>query len=171
MIRWLLDLVVTVAFISWQWSRERPGLRLAPRAMTPVKRIVRASTGFVAVLVSRPAMEQRVLRALGDYTTLRFTRTWAELQQVVMRRSPCAIVADPLADKGGDPKQHLTLFSRDWRIPVVLYAVLAPASEEILLVLGHVDIQHVIFHRFDDGLDRFVEVIPWERDEPPLHAA
>jgi len=171
MIRWLLDLVLIVAFIYWQRSRERPALRLVPRSTTPVQRIVRARTGLVAVLVSQPAMEQRVLRALGDYTTLRFTKTWAELQEVVMRRSPSTIMADPLADRGGDFEATLARFTRLWRIPVVLYTPLTPECAHILVELGQSGIQHVIFHRVDDNPDRFIEVIPWERDEPPLHAA
>jgi len=171
MIRWLLDLVVTLAFIYWHRSRERPALRLVPRSATPVKRIVPARTGLVAVLVSRPAMEQRVLRALGEFTTLRFTKTWAELQEVVMRRPPSAILADPLADGSGDAQATLARFSHLWRIPVVLYTHLSPECAHILTGLGQSGIRHVIFWRFDDDADRFVEVVPWERDEPPLHAA
>jgi hypothetical protein len=29
----------------------------------------------------------------------------------------------------------------------------------------------VIFWRVDDDANRFIEVVPWVRDEPPLHAA
>lgn len=171
LLRWLVDVAVTAAFIYWQRSRERPALRLVPRSATPVKRIVPARTGLVAVLVSQPAMEQQVLRALGDYTTLRFTKTWAELQEVVMRRSPSAIVADPLADRGGHPEPTLDRFSHLWRIPVVLYTHLSPEGAHAVFALGQSGIRHVIFWRVDDDANRFIEVVPWVRDEPPLHAA
>src|SRR5437016_11308267 len=126
----LLDLLVALAWACWNRLRasqeehraralehRRPVLRLETR------RVNRFPT-VVAVLVSLPGMEHRVLRALGGRATLRFASTWAELQQVVAHMAPSAIVADPAADRRRDPGQHLPLFSDDWRLPVMLYTTL-----------------------------------------------
>jgi len=116
-------------------------------------------------------MEHRVLRALGGRATLRFASTWAELQHVVADMAPSAIVADPAADRRGDPEQHLALFSDEWRLPVILYTTLTPQIAGVLLRLGAHRISHVIFHRLDDAPRRFVDAIDWDRGGPPLLAA
>jgi len=120
-------------------------------------------------------MEHRVLRALGGRATLRFASTWAELQQVVAYMAPSAIVADPAADRRGDPEQHLALFSDEWCLPVILYTTLTPQIAGVLLRLGAHRISHVIFHRLDDAPRRFVDAIDWDidwdRGGPPLLAA
>ena len=173
----LLDLLVALAWACWNRLRasqeehraralehRRPVLRLETR------RVNRFPT-VVAVLVSLPGMEHRVLRALGGRATLRFASTWAELQQVVAYMAPSAIVADPAADRRGDPEQHLALFSDEWRLPVILYTPLTPQIAGILLRLGAHRISHVIFHRLDDAPYRFVDAIDWDRSGPPLRAA
>jgi len=116
-------------------------------------------------------MEHRVRRALGGRATLRFASTWAELQQVVAHMAPPAIIADPAADWGGDPEQHLASFSDEWRLPVILYTTLTPHIAGVLLRLGAHRISHVIFHRLDDAPRRFVDAIDWDRGGPPLLAA
>jgi len=116
-------------------------------------------------------MEDRVRRALGGRATLRFTSTWAELQQVVALVAPSAIVADPAADWRGDPEQHLALFSDEWRLPVILYTTLTPQIAGVLLRLGVHRISRVIFHRLDDAPRRFIDAIDWDRGGPPLLAA
>ncbi len=173
----LLDLLVAVAWACWNRLRasqeeyraralehQRPVLRLETRQ---VKRF----PTDVAVLVSQSVMEHRVRRALGGRANLRFASTWAELQQVVARVAPSAIIADPAADWRGDPEQHLALFSGEWRLPVILYTTLTPQIAGVLLRLGAHRISHVIFHRLDDAPRRFVDAIDWDRGGPPLLAA
>ncbi len=65
-------------------------------------------------------MEGQLRFALGGRTTLRFTTTWAELEEVVGRVSPSAIFADPVAYRSGDPQTHLARFSRDERLVSVV---------------------------------------------------
>ena len=173
----LLDLLVAVAWACWNWLRasreehraralehQRPVLRLETRQVKRFRTVV-------AILVSESVMEHRVLRALGGRATLRFASTWAELQQVVARVAPSAIIADPAADWRGDPAQHLALFSDEWRLPVILYTTLTPQIAGVLLRLGAHRISHVIFHRLDDAPRRFVDAIDWDRGGPPLLAA
>ena len=173
----LLDLLVAVAWACWNRLRasqeehharalehQRPVLRLETRQ-------VKSLPTVVAVLVSETGMEDRVRRALGGRATLRFTSTWAELQQVVAYAAPSAIVADPAADWRGDPEQHLALFSDEWRLPVILYTTLTPQVAGVLLRLGVHRISHVIFRRLDDAPRRFVDAIDWDRGGPPLLAA
>ena len=173
----LLDLLVAIAWACWNrlsgseeehraraLEHQRPVLRLETRQ---VKRF----PTVVAVLVSQSGMEDRVRRALGGRAILRFTSTWAELQQVVAYMAPSAIVADPAADWRGDPEQHLALFSDEWRLPVILYTTLTPQIAGVLLRLGAHRISRVIFHRLDDAPRRFVDAIDWDRGGPPLRAA
>ncbi len=173
----LLDLLVAVAWTCWNRLRasqeehraralehQRPVLRLETRQ-------VKSFPTVVAVLVSQSGMEDRVRRALGGRATLRFTSTWAELQQVVALVAPSAIVADPAADWRGDPEQHLALFSDEWRLPVILYTTLTPQIAAVLLRLGVHRISRVIFHRLDDAPRRFIDAIDWDRGGPPLLAA
>lgn len=173
----LLDLLVAVAWACWNRLRasqeehraralehQRPVLRLETRQ-------VKSLPTVVAVLVSETGMEDRVRRALGGRATLRFTSTWAELQQVVALVAPSAIVADPAADWRGDPEQHLALFSDEWRLPVILYTTLTPQIAGVLLRLGVHRISRVIFHRLDDAPRRFIDAIDWDRGGPPLLAA
>src|SRR5437879_63697 len=118
-------------------ERQRPVRRLETRRVMRLKRRVgRFPAAVVAVLVSLPEMEHRVRRALGGRATLRFASTWAELQQVVADMAPPAIIADPAADWGGDPEQHLASFSDEWRLPVILYTTLTPHIAGVLLRLG-----------------------------------
>lgn len=174
----LLDLLVALAWACWDRltasqderraraaERERPVRRLDPW------RVRRFTTHVVAVLVSQSGMEERVRRALGGRANLRFTSTWAELQQLVARVAPSAIVADPVADWRGDPERHLARFSGEWRIPVVLYTALTPQSAAVLLRLPGRRIRHVILHRYDDAPCRFVDAIDWDTSGPPLRAA
>src|SRR2546427_12960410 len=116
-------------------------------------------------------MGRRVLRALGGRANLRFASTWAELQQIVTRVSPCGIIADPAADEGGDPAGHLARFSHDWGIPVALYTHLTPRSAGVWLRLGRAGIRHIVFYRHDDAPHRFVDGIDWYRTGPPMPPA
>jgi len=181
LLKWLLDLLVAVAWACWNrltasqeehraraLEQERPVLRLETRQL---KRQLKRFPTVVAVLVSQSGMEDRVRRALGGRAILRFTSTWAELQQVVAHTAPSAIVADPAADWRGDPEQHLALFSDEWRLPVILYTTLTPQIAGVLLRLGAHRISRVIFHRLDDAPRRFVDAIDWDRGGPPLLAA
>lgn len=192
----LLDLVVAVGWVCWdrlrEWRDARrarvveqnpPVLRLAtwrvmlartPRS-TRVKprRVRRVEKGVVAVLVPQSQMVERVLRALSARTSLCFASTWAELTDVVARVSPSAIIADPLADESGDPARHLAQFSREWRIPVVLYARLTPSLAGMLLRLGQAGIHDVLFYQYDDAPPRFAAACDrgGGRNGPPLQAA
>ena len=181
----VLDLMVAMAWAGWDRlrasqderracaiERQRPVRRLETRRVMRLKRRVgRFPAAVVAVLVSLPEMEHRVRRALGGRATLRFASTWAESQQVVAHMAPSAIIADPAADWGGDPEQHLASFSDEWRLPVILYTTLTPHIAGVLLRLGAHRISHVIFHRLDDAPRRFVDAIDWDRGGPPLLAA
>ena len=182
----LLDLLVAVAWAWWDRlrashdecramavERKRPLLRPETRRSMrlPPRRFHRTPTGVVAVLVSEPGMEDRLRRALGGRANLRFTSTWAELQQVVALVAPSAIVADPAADVRGDPERHLAWLSWQCRIPVILYTTLTPQRAELLLRLAVQRIRHVIFHRLDDAPRRFLDAIDWDRSGPPLQAA
>jgi len=165
----LLGSLVGVAW-AWRdwltaWPDERPVLRLDTRRMKRLPPVV------VAVLVAQPEMEDQVRRALGGRANLRFASTWAELQQIVARVSPCAIIADPAADERGDPARHLARFPQDWGIPVVLYTHLTPRSAGVLLQLGRAGIRHIVFYRYDDAPHRFIDAIDWDRSGPPLRAA
>jgi hypothetical protein len=191
----LLDLVVAIAWVCWhrftEWRDERraraaeqgpPALRLetwrvmlaeTPRAMWVKPRRVRlVNTGVVAVLVSQSQTAERVRSALGERASLLFTSTWAELQQVVARVTPSAIIADPLADESGDPVPHLARFSEGWRIPVVLYTRLTPRSAEMLLSLGQLGVRHLFFRGYDDTPAQFAAAFPRDRSGgPPSQAA
>ena len=176
-LRWLLDVAFTLAWICWQGSRNARLLGVEPRRITPVTplRVRRPKQGVVAVLVSQAGMEARVRRALGERAALCFTKTWAELQEVLSCTTPLAVFADPLADRTGNPEGHLVRFSREWRIPLILYTCLTPQAARVLLNLGPSGISHVLFHRFDDGDERLNAVVDWARytprNEPPLRAA
>ena len=181
----LLDLLAAVAWACWDRlrasqderracaiERQRPVRRLETRRVMRLKRRVgRFPAAVVAVLVSQSVMEDPVRRALGRRAKLLFTSTWAELQHVVARVAPAAIIADPAADRRGDPEQHLALFSDEWRLPVILYTTLTPQIAGVLLRLGPHRISHLIFHRLDDAPHRFVDAIDWDSDGPPLLAA
>ena len=192
----LLDFVVAAGWVCWQRLREwregrhartversLPVLRLetwrvllakTPRSMrVSPRRVRRVNKGVVTVLVPRPQMVERVRRALGACTSLWFTSTWAELQDVVARIAPSAIIADPLADESGDSARYLTQFSQEWRIPVVLYTRLTSRIAPMLLRLGQVGIHHVIFYQYDDAPPRFVAAFDWGggRNGPPSQAA
>ena len=175
-LRWLLDLVLTGGWAWWELVRYRnaqlpPGTPVIPFPIDRVKR------GVVAVLVSRMGMRDRVQRALGDRTTLCFVRTWSELEDVVMRTSPCTILADPLADLRGDPEWHIGMLSEAWGVPVVLYTEFTRETvrSSTLHNLAHKGIRHIIFYEFDDDAERFMAVLNWDRRppprEPPLRAA
>ena len=185
----LQSLLGSLVGVAWAWrdrlmawqnerraravEREQPVKRLETRRvmrLTP-RRVNGFPTIIVAVLVSEPVMGHRVLRALGGRANLRFASTWADLQQIVARVSPCAIIADPAADEGGDPAGHLARFSHDWGIPVVLYTHLTPRSAGVLLQLGQAGIRHIVFYRYDDAPRRFIDAIDWDRGGPPLRAA
>ena len=192
----LLDFAVAVGWVCWErlmeWRDARharavepsvPVLRLetwrvmlakTPRSMRSELRLVRlVNRGVVAVLVPQSHMAERVRRALGARTSLCFTSTWAELQDVVARVSPSAIIADPVADERGDPVRHLAQFSQGSRIPVVLYIRLTPATAAMLLRLGHAGIRDVIFYQYDDAPPRFAAAVDWGGggNGPPLQAA
>jgi hypothetical protein len=194
----LLDMLAALAWACWQrlrerrdalrareaWRGARPVLKLKPwhlmalktrRAMlVELQQLMPVNPNVVAVLVSQSGMEEQVRRALGGRTSLRFAATWAALQQVIARESPSAIVADPLADTNGDPEGHLARFSREWRIPVILYTALTPQSARMLLRLARCGIGHIIFRRYDDAPRRFVECVlacGGGRSGPPWQAA
>jgi len=185
----LQSLLGSLVGVAWAWrdrlmawqnerraravERERPAKRLETRRVMPFtpRRVNGFPTMIVAVLVSEPVMEHRVLRALGGRANLRFASTWAELQQIVARVSASAIIADPAADGRGDPARHLARFSHDWGIPVVLYTHLSPRSAGLLLQLGQAGIRRTVFYGYDDAPRRFVDAIDWDRSGPPLRAA
>ncbi|HEV8400297.1 MAG TPA: hypothetical protein VGQ18_10730 [Gemmatimonadales bacterium] len=159
-LRWLLDLVATCGWVCWELVKHR-------HAQHARLRLVRVKRGLVAVLVSRMGMRDKARRALGDRTNLRFVRTWAELQDVVIREGPSTILADPRADLRGDPEWHIKMFAEAWGIPVVLYAEVTPELASVLLSQTFTGIRDVIFHRFDDNPARFQQVVTWERPLPP----
>ena len=168
----LKSLLASLVGVAWAWRDwltawpdERPVLRLDTRRMKRLPPVV------VAVLVAQPEMEEQVRRALDRRANLRFASTWAELQQIVARVSPSAIIADPAADEGGDPAGHLARFSHDWGIPVVLYTHLTARSAGVLLQLGRAGIRRIVFYRYDDAPRRFIDAIDWDRSGPPLRAA
>lgn len=165
----LLDIAVAVCWSWWQRAtawRDGPVLRLHTTRLDR-----RLETGVVAVLVSRPAMAERLRDALGARARLAFTSTWDELQHVVARVSPSTVFADPAADGAGDPVGHLAHLSRDQGVPVILYTTLTPATAEHLLRLGGCGISHVVFHRYDDGARRLEALCDSGPSEPPLRAA
>lgn len=168
----LLDIAVAVGWSWWQRAtawRDGPVLRLQRsrvQGVTP-----RLERRVVAVLVSRPAMAERLRDALGARARLAFTSTWDELQHVVARVSPSTVFADPAADGAGDPVGHLAHLSRDQGVPVILYTTLTPATAEHLLRLGGCGISHVVFHRYDDGARRLEALCDSGPSEPPLRAA
>ena len=174
--RSLLDLAVAAVWTCWPrlsaWW-HRPVLRLDRSCVQPVRprRERRLETGVVAVLVSRPAMAERVRRALAGRTRLCFTSTWDELQQVVTRVSPSAVFVDPVADRAGDPERHLARISGDWGVPVILYTTLTCESAASVLRLAGCRIRHVIFHGHDDEVRRLVAACEWGPSGPPLRAA
>jgi hypothetical protein len=53
----------------------------------------------------------------------------------------------------------------------VLYTHLTPEVAAMLLQFGQHGVRDVIFYRFDDDLDRFVDTVPWARVEPPPQRA
>src|SRR5712692_7272802 len=185
----LQSLLGSLVGVAWAWrdrlmawqnerraravEREPPVKRIETRRVMPFtpRRVNGFSTMIVAVLVSEPVMQHRVLRALGGRANLRFAQTWAELQQIVARVSACAIIADPAADERGGPARHLARFSHDWGIPVVLYTELTPRSAGVLLQLGRAGIRRIVFYRYDDAPRRFIDAIDWDRSGPPLRAA
>jgi hypothetical protein len=170
--RWVLDVVAIVAVAWWQRARVYQGLRLVTGSRTPGPAPRRQSKGtrLIAVLVSMPDMEGRVRWALSWCATLRFTHTWAELQEVITETQPTAVFADPLADETGDPLGHIERFCREWRVQVILYTRLTPAVASVLLTMGQQGIQHVLFHPFDDAdAARIVGVVDWDRVPPPRH--
>lgn len=167
--RWLFDVAAIVALVWWQRSRVWPALRLVHGSGDPVKarQAQRPSHDMIAILVSRADMEARVRWALSWRATLRFTKTWAELEHVITQAPPLAVFADPLADETGDPVGHLERFSRERHVPVVLYTDLTPQLASKLLRLGQAGIPYVMFSRVDDGADRFNAVVDWNRVPPP----
>ncbi len=177
----LKSLLGALVGVAWAWRdwltvwpddwRARVLEQARPLPRLDTGRIKRTPPIVVAALVAQSEMEDQVRRALDKRANLRFASTWAELQQIVARVSPSAIIADPVADERGDPARHLARFSHDWGIPVVLYTHLTPRSAGMLLQLGQAGIRHVIFRRLDDAPRRFVDAIDWGRNGPPLRAA
>jgi len=177
----LQSLLGALVGVAWAWRdrlmtwqnerRARPVVHEPPVKRLETRRVNGSPTVVVAVLVSEPTMQHRVLRALGGRAKLRFASTWVELRQIVARVAPCAIIADPAADERGDPARQIARFSQEWGIPVVLYTQLTPRSPGVLLQLGRAGIRHIIFYRYDDAPHRFVDVLAWGRGGPPLPAA
>jgi len=164
--RWLVDVVAIVAWIWWQRTRVRPGLRLLTDSAAPAHGRRRGRVnGVITVLVSRRDMEARVRSALGGRAVVRVTTTWAELEQVITGTRPLAVFADPLADETGDPVGHLARFCRDWQMPIILYTTLTPDCAAHLIHLGQAGIRHVVFYRFDDNWERLNEVV--DSGRPP----
>jgi hypothetical protein len=192
----LFDLLVAVLWACWERLTERRDERLAraaelesrvlpletrrvmlvetPRPMRVKPRRVRlVNTSFVTVLVSESQMAERVRWAIGERTNLCYVSTWAELQHLVVRVTPSAIIADPCADESGDPARHLVGFASWLRIPVVLYTRLTPRAAAMLVRLGGAGIRHVIFYRYDDAPHRFAAALCCESQGPgpPSRAA
>jgi len=172
--RWLFDVVAIVVLAWWQRTRVWPALRLVVGSGHPIRarRARRPTKDVIAVLVSRPDMEDRVRCALSWRAVLRFTTTWAELEQVITQSAPLAVFADPLADETGDAEGHLARFCGEERVPVVLYTCLSVAVAPKLLALGRQGIRHVLFNRYDDGADRLNAVVDsglWAPRDPPGH--
>jgi hypothetical protein len=141
---------------------------LRPRGKRLEKRVV-------AVLVSVPEMEARVRAALGEQPNeLWFTSSWAELQAVVARANPIAIIADPQADASGDPERHLAELAVARPYSVILYTRLSPRTGAQLLNLGRAGIRNVIFCRLTGEQERFrvvVEAAARGWSGPPLQVA
>jgi hypothetical protein len=179
----LLDAGIAVAAVYRRRQSERWVLRLergsagSPTrpATTGKRRQAARRRRVVAVLESLPAMQRRVRDAVGDLTyDLRFTSTWTELQEVVASVLPAAIVADPLADLGGDPETHLVELSQVRHIPILLHTQLTPACANVLLRLGRRDFRRVVIHPFGDdpkSLATALEAVAFEAGGPSWPAA
>jgi hypothetical protein len=175
-LRWLLDLVLTGAWVWVElvWYRNvqpRPRLRLVTGSAAPARGRRRGRVnGVITILVSRREMEQRVRSALGPRAVVRVTTTWAELEQLIAGTRPLAVFADPLADPPGDPVGHLARLCRDRQMPLILYTTLTPDCAAHLIQLGQLGIRHVVFHRFDDNAERLNQIVDSQGPphSPPL---
>jgi hypothetical protein len=120
-------------------------------------------------------MEWRIRRALVGRCAVRVASTWAELQHIVARSAPSAIIADPAADAEGSAERHLNQLSAGASMPIALYTVLTPRSAGMLLGLGRLGIRDLILYRYDDKPDRFVSICDradrGDSAPPPLRAA
>jgi hypothetical protein len=192
----LLGLVAVLAWRCWEralqerddrqaraneeeWPSLRRTLRIIPLKLQVVRDEPRSlapvDSSVVAVLVSRPEMEWRIRRALVGRCAVRAASTWAELQYVVARSAPSAIIVDPAADADGGAERHLNQLSATARMPIVLYTVLTPQTAGMLLALGRLGIRDLILYRYDDKPERFVSICDradrGDSAPPPLRAA
>ena len=163
--RWWLDVVTIAAWVWWERSRQPRPLPVKPLGVGRFRR------GVVVVFSSNPRIEVRTRLALGERTTLRFVRTWAELYEVVARTAPLTVFVDPLADRSEDPREHFARFAREWHFPIVVYTELVPQLAVMLLTMVYAGIRTILFARGDDDLDRIVDAVPWDLHEPPRRVA
>ena len=156
-----LDVLIGVALTRRRRLSEPPDLRLEIGGVRAKTRCYQPSQKrIVAVLLSRPEMQNRLRSALGELTNrFIFTSTWADLLRVVDCESPDAIFADPLADPSGDPEHGLIKVAVVLHVPVILYTHLTPQLGDALLRLGRIGIRAIIVHRFDDEAARLVAAV------------
>jgi AraC-like DNA-binding protein len=96
---------------------------------------------------------------LGSQHTLIAATGWEALRTAVQQRVTDVVVVDPLAD--GSP--HTEVIEEIHRqfpsLPIVIYTTLSNVSTRALLALGRLGIEHVVFNRFDDERQRFLELL------------
>jgi AraC-like DNA-binding protein len=77
--------------------------------------------------------------------------TWGQAVEVIRGQPIDMAVVDPLL--GGEARAHevAQIRHRFPSLPLMLYTELTPATAAVLLDLGRVGIQRVVFHRFEDA--------------------
>jgi AraC-like DNA-binding protein len=77
--------------------------------------------------------------------------TWGQVIEVIRGRPVDMAVVDPLLS--GEARSHeiAQVRYRFPSLPLMLYTELTPATAAVLLDLGRVGIQRVVFHRFEDA--------------------
>jgi hypothetical protein len=159
----VLDAGIAIVRMCRARRRERRVLRLVRGSAVASRSRTRPRRPVIAILASRPAMQVRARDALRDLPyDLRYPSTWDELRRVVLRTSPAAVLADPLADRDGSPGRHLGAYLLMLHVPVILYTRMTVDTAKSLVQLGQCPFRHVVHvvvHQVDDSPERLAAVV------------
>lgn len=104
-------------------------------------------------------LQSHLTIVLGSQHTLIAATGWESLRTAVQQRVTDVVVVDPLAD--GSPRTEVIeeIHRQFPSLPIVIYTTLSNVSTRALLALGRVGIEHVVFNRFDDERQRFLDLL------------
>jgi len=105
----------------------------------------------IGILVDR-GVEKRLRRAL-PHCQLVVLPDWLELAFFDLESSPWALFVDPMLIPAKHRPETMRHLGRRGRAPLILYANLTTAVAPVLLEMGLLGIDHLMFAGIDDGPD------------------